>query len=188
MSTPRIPKAKTLKPVTITDLLERDKQLMLRSTAKKKILLNLKLREYEQVIEIAEKWDCTVSEALRSLLVKGIEHNKKWGSESELNPANEGKWVPQQTYVDPVTQRAHMPTVFNPNPLHFPTPHVQHQVSAGTTYSSGDRIQRTVETVFDDAPRKRGSTLTFPSGATINPPAPTYVEPPQDDILEDYDE
>jgi len=170
MSTPRIPKAKTLKPVTITDLLERDKQLMLRSTAKKKILLNLKLREYEQVIEIAEKWDCTVAEALRSLLVKGIEHNRKWGSESELNPANEGKWVPQQTYVDPVSQRPHMPVVFNPAPPQFP---------------QADRVTRTVETMFEDAPRKKNSTLTFPSGATIQTAAPTYAEPPASD--DDFD-
>jgi hypothetical protein len=169
MSAPRIPKSKTLKPVTITDLLERDKQLMLRSTAKKKILLNLKLREYEQVIEIAEKWDCTVSEALRSLLVKGIEHNKKWGSESELNPANEGKWVPQQTYVDPVSQRPHMPVVFNPTPA-FP---------------QQDRTVRTVETTFDDAPRKR-STLTFPSGATISPPVYNTPEPPLFDDTNDF--
>src|SRR5580692_6511423 len=160
MSTPRIPKAKTPKPVTITELLERDKQLMLRSTAKKKILLTLKLKEYEQVIEIAEKWDCTVSEALRALLVKGVEHNKRWGSESELNPANEGKWVPQQTYVDPISQRPHMPVVFNPTPA-FPQP---------------DRITRTVETMYEDTPRKKGSTLTFPSGATINPPTPSYAE------------
>jgi hypothetical protein len=178
MSAPRIPRTKTLKPVTITDLLERDKQLMLRSTAKKKILLNLKLREYEQVIEIAEKWDCTVSEALRSLLVKGIEHNKRWGSESELSPANEGKWVPQQTYVDPVTRQAHMPTVFNPTPAFSPPPR-QYEP---------DRIQRTVETVFDDAPRRKG-TLTFPSGATIQPAERAQTEAPifEDDFDLDMD-
>ncbi len=176
MSTPRIPKTKTLKPVTITDLLERDKQLMLRSTAKKKILLNLKLREYEQVIEIAEKWDCTVSEALRSLLVKGIEHNKKWGSESDLNPANEGKWVPQQTYVDPVSQRPHMPTVFNPTPPAFPAQQFQQ-----------DRVTRTVETMFEDAPRRPGSTLTFPSGATVAPKEHARAEAPLFDDSFDLD-
>jgi len=182
MSSPRIPKTKTNKPTTITDLLERDKQLMLRSQAKKKMLLTLKLREYEQVIEYAEKWDCTVSEALRTLLTKGLEYVKKWGSESDLDPANSGRWVPKETYVDPVTHRPSMPVVFDPRPPANPMLRQQYQPR------SQDVVTRSVETVFDDAPKKRGNmALVFPSGATITPPDVLYSDPPQSDEP-DFDE
>lgn len=181
MSTkPRIPSKPKL--TTITDLLERDKQLQLRATAKKKLMLTLKLKEYETVIQYAEKWDATVTEAIRTLLNKGIEHFNKWGSGAESDPTSVGRWAPQEAYVDPVSRRPSMPAVFTPTPAYSPEPKRFNPAMA-------DRTVHSVETVFDAAPRNGNMAMIFPSGATVTPKdveaqySPPPVPPELDDTI-----
>ena len=158
-------------------LTEREKNAAIRSKIRKRIPLDLKIDEFELMLDLAEEFGEEMSVVVRACFRFGLRHHRQWASKSTgISPFTEGDWTPRsRAQLDPEGTRLSPPI-----PPAFPyrpqiEPHQAPLRIGERTYSMPEEV----EAVFAPPPPVPPSERAFrPNGATISLGAPSDETPP----------
>jgi hypothetical protein len=178
--------------IVIQTLDDRAKRVGIKSQVRKRMGLDVKLHEYEEVIELAEEFDEPIGVILRACFRYGLLYKRQWASKaSGVSPFSEGYWEPKRPgQIDPQGTGLAGPL---PRPA-FSQPQFDREIvpvrvprdgyayvepREGTVTSSFIEVDTVFEPPPPRDPRMRG---LLPHGATIqqdrgDPPADILTQP-----------